>query len=146
MFIKCKFDERQLKVRGDIFKRGFILLVILLFINAFLTDNGIIWADGMWSSIIIAMLPVAVCSIEMIMWDVYITEGNSYSVIAYLLGLLCAILLIYSIVRIVAGESVVSDGQLTKSGVYLLLNAMFVTIYFTFIAKKIYNKRNQKDE
>ena len=68
---KKKFDERQLWIRGNIFQHMVIIFVVLLFINAFLSSNGIIWANGFHSSIIIILISGAVGSIEMIFREVY---------------------------------------------------------------------------
>ena len=53
--MRCRnnLDERQLLQRGNVFQHTLILLVVLLIANAFLKEEGIVWAEGMWENILI---------------------------------------------------------------------------------------------
>ena len=46
--MRCRnnLDERQLLQRGNVFQHTLILLVVLLIANAFLKEEGIVWAEG----------------------------------------------------------------------------------------------------
>ena len=50
--MRCRnnLDERQLLQRGNVFQHTLILLVVLLIANAFLKEEGIVWAEGMWKT------------------------------------------------------------------------------------------------
>ena len=60
---KKKFDERQLQIRGDIFKHGFLAAGTLMLFNAFLQGEGIEWANGFQQNILMLIFIVTVVSI-----------------------------------------------------------------------------------
>jgi len=62
-----QFDERQLRIRGQIFFHGFLVALALLLINAFLQDNAIVWANAFDQNIMIIMVTVMTVSIEAIL-------------------------------------------------------------------------------
>jgi hypothetical protein len=142
---KNHFDERQLKIRGDVFQQGFILLIALLFINSYLTDMGIIWAEGMWSGILIPLFAVTFCSIELILRGVYQANGKT-QVATWLLGALSIAMLGFAIFDLFSGNGFVTDGHLTKNGVYFVMDLMFVANFATFLFKKMWAKRNVEED
>ena len=46
-------DERQLLLRGNVYKHSLIVLMALLLTDGFLKGEGIVWAEGMWGNILI---------------------------------------------------------------------------------------------
>lgn len=70
-------DERQLMLRGNVFKHGLYTLIGLLLLNAFLYGIGFEWASGKWPELTLILFTVMVCSIEFIYYEIYpLTEKN----------------------------------------------------------------------
>lgn len=144
-----QFDERQLKIRGDIYKRGFTYVIVLLLINAFLEDEGIQWADGLASNILIALLPITLCTNEMIVRDVYFTKRRQYLIMGmFILPLLSHLSVGISNLRNGASflDELTQDGVLTRDGMSLVFDALFTAVVITFAIKKAAERRYMTEE
>ena len=140
-----EFDERQNFIRGKIFYHMYIILAILLLLNAFLTDSGIAWADGFCSSIIILMTATAIGSVEAIVRGVYFV--NPRRIVISVIMTLCGIMLIIAtFVQFIDGDTVLSNGQLTQEGFFLIMSILFSVIGISGIIKTIYDKFNKSEE
>ena len=139
---KTNFDERQLRIRGDIFKHGFILIIGLILIHAFLLSNDIIWAEASWASILLMFFAVTVCSVEMIIRDVYTGIGKRTDIMLYLMGALSLVLIVLLIIHIIRGEFVFWNGILVEDGVNTVFAIFISTIFLAFLFKKRLDKRN----
>ena len=73
--MKCnsQLDERQLLQRGNVFQHGLILFFALLLTNAFLKEEEIVWAAGMWENILIVWAVIALCLGEFAVREIYPT-------------------------------------------------------------------------
>ena len=140
-----KFDERQIYIRGKVFYHIYIILAVLLLLNAFLISSDIVWADGFYSSIIILMTATAIGSVEAIIRDAYFVKptGHVISVIVILCGIM---LIIATVVQIVDGDALLSNGQLTQEGFSLIMSILFFTIGGSGIIKSIYDKFTKSEK
>jgi len=140
-----KFDERQLWIRGNIFQHMVIIFVVLLFINAFLVSNDIIWADGFHSSIIIILSGIMVGSVEMIFKEAYFTNLIQQIFLIVLIGGLALLTLILNILHIIDGEKIISEGSLTDTGGLLIMSVLMLIIGLSGIIKLLSDKLKKKE-
>lgn len=140
--MKDNFDERQLYLRGNAFKHGFIFMSILLFLSAFiksviLNDNSASLVEGMWGNILIIMLSAAICEIELILRDAIDFENQLNGFVIYLLGILGFILIIWGgIDLIISKGSIIMDYTLTEDGARLIINLAWVIVGLIYVIMK----------
>jgi len=137
------FDERQALIRGKVFTHMYIIIVVLLFLNAILYSLGIIWADGFHSSILILMLATAIGSVEAIIRDVYF-KSTRESFLAWFFAGNGTYLFISSVMH--RNESYISGGELTNNGFSLILSIIFIIIGGSGIIKYLLSKRKERRE
>ena len=136
---KGEFDERQLWIRGNIFKHMFLIAAFLLLSNACLVKLDIIWADGFYSNLIILFAAVAVGSIEMIFREVYFqTPGQQW--IIGIIGLSPVLLFVMNIIHLISGEKFISNGALTEAGGSLIYSVLLLSISIGWIIKQLRDK------
>ena len=142
-----KFDERQLWIRGSIFKHMFFIIGALLMINAFLAASDIIWADGFISNLIIFVVSLVAGSVEMIFKGVYI-QGQIQQRIMMTLSLISGLLVFAAGITklLVNGEKFISDGALTENGGFLILSVLFLTIGVSAAVKLLSDKFKKDSE
>ncbi|HEY9058906.1 MAG TPA: hypothetical protein VIO64_00150 [Pseudobacteroides sp.] len=144
---KCNFDERQLFIRGNIFKHVTIIMAALLILNAFLMDNGIIWADAIHSNFIILLISVAFGSIEMIFKEAYIQKNSAQKISVILIGILSGALIILSLIDFfVVGDKFIARNQLTHEGGTFIVSVLLFSIFVGFIIKSIILIKAKKEE
>ena len=134
------FDERQLKIRGEVFFHGLIAALALLLINALLNALDIVWASGFHQNIVMLGIVVMVVIIEAILRDVFFGMGQlTWPIIgAYVVG---AAVFIYSFVTsFMLGNTLVYDGMLTNHGLMGLVMIMYAFIAVAGLVKVIIEK------
>ena len=141
-----KFDERQLWIRGNIFKHMVIIFVVLLFINAFLSGNDIIWANGFHSSIIIILISGAVGSIEMIFREVYSVDYKQQLFLISVIGGTSLVSLILNIIHVINGEELILNGILTDNGGFLIMSVLIFSIGLCGAIKLLSDKLKKKEK
>lgn len=139
------FDERQVLIRGKIFMHMYIILVIFLFFNALLYSFDIIWINGFHSSILITMIATAIGSVEAIVRDVYF-KNTRESFLALSLLVIGTSLFILSIMHIIDGASIISDGELTQEGFSFILSLTILSIGISGVLKFLINKKKEHRE
>ena len=143
------FDERQQKIRGGIYKRGFIAAMFVLLLNALLQVNGIIWASGFQQNLIMFMLIATVVCIEFHLRGVYFGKRNKRMGFALLLGIPATVLIILSCFLFVDGEMFIENNSLTCGGFFtviafmMLLNAVCGVVK-SFLENKAKEDRNDE--
>lgn len=142
----CKFDERQLFIRGNIFKHMTVILVTLLICNALLLSSGLIWADSWQSNMIIVMIAVAAGSNEMIFKEVYSSRTGIQSRMIILIGASSIIGSGWWLVRISQGAKIVAESQLTDVGGNFVMMLLTLSIFIGFIIKLEIKKREHLEE
>jgi hypothetical protein len=123
---KEKFDERQLQIRGDIFKHGFLIVGALMLLNAFLQGEGIEWANGFQQNVLMFILASTVVSIEFHLRGVYFGKGGRQKAFIVIFGFCSVFLLVLSVIHYVQGEKFVADYRLTDNRFSIVCGIMFL--------------------
>lgn len=144
-----EFDERQLWIRGNIFKHMFLLCFTLFTLNAFIYELGILWCSNFRATIIILSLTIMVGSIEMIYHDVYIShiksKSNRWEI--YPMGLLAFAIILLSLYEIRNGSYfILPNGSLSSRATNLIVGINILLIVITYILKDQYNRKLYKEE
>lgn len=138
-------DERQLLQRGNTLRHGLITMMFLVLLDAFLKSNEIVMVEGVWSSVLIVVFVSTLCMHENILRDVFDLEMKSSKQLILFFGIGGALLLTWSLVDIITGSaSVISNGQLTKDGVSLVMAMCWFSVLFTYFVKT--TKLRQSEE
>lgn len=147
---KCKFDERQLYIRGNIFKHMTIAFVVLLFCDAFLTSNGLIWASSWASNVIIILIVVAIGSNEMIFREVYIAKdarkADASKLLIIVLGICAGLRIFWSCTDIARGYQLINRNQLTDKGVSLVIGLLICSIVIGYLIKTVLKMKEKPDD
>lgn len=146
---KCKndLDERQLLQRGNVFQHGLLLFFALVFINAFLKEEGIVWAEGMSENLLIMWAVIALCLGEYALRDIY-PMGGGMNVLYILEGLCGVFLLVMGVLDVtVWGEPFLcASHTLSRSGAQIIEGFLMVALLLVFCGKKVYNRRKEAME
>lgn len=140
-----ELDERQLLQRGDVFQHGILLFFALVMANAFLKEEGVIWADGMWENLLIIWAVIALCLGEYAVKEIY-PIGGGMTVIYVIEGLCGAFLLVMGIAEGIMGDALVMGHTLTRTGAQVIQGALMVLLLLVFCGKKVYNHRKGAKE
>ena len=135
-------DERQLWLRGDVFKHSLLFMGFLILLRLAFTNNGITPLDVEWSDIFIVSLTASFGSIEMSLKGVYDFDNKRMMLFTLIMGVCGFIILLLNIIGLINGESIISDSQLTKTGAYLITSLTFLAVPITyFIMRSHYHKK-----
>lgn len=144
--MKSKLDERQLLLRGNALKHVFILVIILLLVDAFLKDLEIVLVKGIWANILIIVISSCVCLNEMIINDSMNIEEKSERILVLLIGIGGLILFVWGIVDFVINPSkIILEGSLSKQGIEMLMAIAWSSILITYLLKKKKLKQLDKE-
>ncbi|MCI9193717.1 hypothetical protein [Acutalibacter muris] len=139
-------DERQLLLRGNVYKHSLILMMALLLIDGFLRDEGIVWAQGMWGNILIFWAGMGLALVEFILRDILprSRRQNSLYIFLGLCGLVLAVLIGTSI--FIGHEPLIENGALNTRGAGLIQAAVMLGVCLLFIGKRVYDGRRRDEE
>ena len=141
-----KFDERQLWIRGSIFKHMYITTAVLLCLNAFLLSNDIVWANGFSSNIIILLAVTAVGGVEMIFREVYFENSMQRRAVTAIMLTSGIISLVLGVWHLINGEKFISDGALTNTGGLLVISMFGLIIGLSAVIKLLLDKFSKRKE
>jgi hypothetical protein len=141
-----KFDERQLWIRGNIFMHAFIAQVALLLVNAFLVDNGFIWAERFHENLLLLLIPIFICSLELIFRDVYVQTKAQRLITIGIFSIGSIFGIITCMVDYRKGEAFITNDMLTSNGGSLATFLIFFTITVCLIIKTIKDRIASSDE
>ena len=133
------FDERQLKIRGNIFLHAFVILVVLFLANALL---GVVWMDdALWQTLLLIDVSLAACLIEMIVRDVYFRRDGRGRAAPYILPI------VFMLQTLAGGtrESLTEGGKLTDMGARILIVILYFIVFATLVIKNLYSRRRTDD-
>ena len=143
---KEMFDERQLQIRGDIFKNSFIVAIFTLIINAFLNGLNIIWADGFQQNILIAIFLFTVFTVQSIIRGVFFNRLSRSGFVIAIFGCCFIIWVLLSASHFINGAVFAADGALTKDGYSVIYCALIGVNFFVGLIKYIQNKKQEKEQ
>ncbi len=141
---KEEFDERQIEIRKNIFKHGFLVTIITLLLNAFLNSHGIAWASAFHQNILIVMLSITVVSIEFHIRDVYFGRGISRTPILGIMSFCAIVLAVLSGTHFAKGATFVANGGLTNDGVGVIFCVMALASCVCGIVQSLRSKQAEK--
>lgn len=148
LFKKKQLDERQLLIRGNIFKHGLFIMSILIFCNSMLNMFlGFEWASDRWSELTIILFTVTVCCVEFICYDIYpFTEKRQKHLIYFMgfFGVVSICLCLYEMITLKIAAIV--DGKLSSDVLGVLYGCMFLSIFLTYICKAVHNKKIEMED
>ena len=147
-FNKNKFDERQLWIRGNIFKHMYIVAAVALLLNAFLLSEDIVWASGSHSNIIILMSVTAFGSVEMIFKGVYFENSVQQRMVTSVMLTAGIMSLIAGAMHLFSGANLIENGALTDNGSMLVISMFGFIIGLGAIIKLLLDKfkKNRENE
>lgn len=148
LFKKRQLDERQLLIRGNIFKHGLFIILMLIFCNSMLeTHFDFAWATDSWSELTIILFTITVCFIEFIYYDIYPLTENRQKLLMRFFGLLGVVSIGVCIYEMIAENiSAIVDGKLTTNILGVLYGCMFLSIFITYICKTLHNKKIEMED
>ena len=139
--MNCNFDERQLKIRGNIYKHTLLIIVALLMLDAFLKDSGCVYATSFQSDFIIIMITAMIGGVEMIFFDVYY-PNKKMKALFYIIGAILTI----GIIRIfIEKRSLVLNGAITDNGFSVIISLCALIICIASIVKSVIYKKLEED-
>jgi hypothetical protein len=140
-----EYDERQLKIRSDVYQHGWIFTVLLMLINWFLGDfQDFVWAQPGNMFAVLGMASIAFVSIEMILRDVYVGR-DSWRL--YIIPFCLLAFGIWSFYLCWAErDQFVTDGMLTRAGTSVVMAVLFMLTGIVGVYKFIRNRRAARHE
>lgn len=143
--MKNEFDERQLYLRGKIFRNGFIILLIYLLADAFMKSNGINPIEGMWGNILIIVGASSYCMIDMIIRGAVDLEKRNNGAIFVVLGILGAALFIWGVIDfLIKQQSFFDNRSLSQYGARLIIDLFYIIVGVVYICKLKYNVKDKE--
>lgn len=141
-----EYDERQLKIRGNIYQRGFIMMAMATLANSALLEFGLRWANPFWANLTILMLVMTATTVEMIVRDAYIGVRSQFSAntLIVLFGLIAALNMGINIHALWTGQSFLERNTLSRTGIVLIFWSIYMVIPIALLAKRVAERRNQK--
>jgi len=139
------FDERELQLRGDIFRGGFFAAAAVLLLNAFLQSMGFVWADGFQQNILMLVLVVTVVTVACHVRGVFFGEGARRILYILVFGLSSIVILFLACFHLAQGGSIADSGTLTDDGFALCLGLLFLLSSLSALAWALRDRRNNPE-
>lgn len=140
MFRKCdNLDERQLLQRGNVFQHTCLLLFVLILFNGFLKSEGIVWAEGIYESLIMLWAAFTLCFCEFIIREIT-PLGSGMKAFYIVMGIAGAFMIVTALAEhFYKAEPLASAGMLTTLGGVLVEGSFMTLILLVFAGKSLYN-------
>lgn len=142
-----ELDERQLIIRGNIFKHGLFIVASLILINSLLfTHLSFQWASDRWAELTIILFTIVVCCVEFICYDIYPLAKNKMKFAIYLMGLVGIVSIVVCAYELIAENSrVLIDGVLNNNILGIFHGCLFLSIPIAHIAKETHNSKHEME-
>ena len=141
-----EFDERQLQIRGDIFKHGFLAAMLLLMLNALLNDFGIIWASGFQQNVLIMLMIVTVISVESHIRGVFFGRNIKSMIFLFALGLCTGVLAGLTVSHFSDGAVFADEGMLSDEGYTAILCGLLSLNVIVGFVQHFRRKKQETEE
>lgn len=139
-------DERQLLLRGNVYKHALILILALLLLDGFLKGEGIVWAQGMWGNILIFWAGTGLAMFEFILRDILPRSPRQNS-LYIALGICGLVLAAFGSIRVFAEhEPLTEGGALNTLGAGLIQAAVMLAVCLLFIGKQVHDRRRGDED
>ena len=138
---KSNLDERQLWLRGNVFKHAFVFLIVALALEALCKSFGITWAQGPGEAILLIWGSVALCWWEFILRDIS-PMGRSQKTFFFAMGLCGLCIVVMELASLAAGRGpLLEEAMLTSAGATTLIGCLMASILGVYLAKSLRDKR-----
>lgn len=144
-----EFDERQFKIRGEVYKHGWIFTVALLLVNFFVTDFlGYEWARAPHMFFLCALVSIGFFAVEAIVRDVFTGRQAWRAEVIPAIELIAAGSMFVAAFRKYFGGGVLfaEGGMLTRNGVALATAAVFAAVGIVALAKLARGRREARGQ
>ncbi|MEY8311054.1 hypothetical protein AALA61_03500 [Oscillospiraceae bacterium 42-9] len=138
-------DERQLKMRGNVFQHTMILYMAALLADGFLTDCGIIWAPGFQKNLIILWLGLDLALCEYVLRDIAPAGGRN-DILYILEGVFGLLLLCLSLSALFKGRPLTNGSALSREGAHLAVSLLMCLSFFVFLCKRVWGRFHQAED
>ena len=139
------FDERQLKIRGEIFFHGLMTALTLLLVNAFFLGMDVHWASGFQQNILIIIFTGMVLIVEAILRDAFFGMGQMRWPIIGAFGVVAMVLLVLGLGHAFQGGLLAEGGRLTEYGFYLVYAVMPISVTVAGVIKEVTEKYKKNE-
>jgi len=137
------YNERQLKIRGNIFKHGYIFISVYMVVTALISSSDILWFAEIANAMVGLGLSASVCCIEMILRDAYVPEGENKHVIMIVLmgGFLLKIIVHINNVNMLG---IVINDKIADDVGYIFIYFLLVLCSIIYLIKYFIDKSGQR--
>lgn len=146
MLNKTSLDERQLWLRGNVFKHGFVFLLAALAAQGLCKAFGVTWAQGAGEQILILWGAVALCWWEFIFRGIN-PMGRSQRGFFFAIGLCGVFIIVMELASLAMGRcALVEEGMLTTAGSLGLSGCLMASVLLAYLAKAAWDKRHPPED
>ncbi len=146
MLNKTSLDERQLWLRGNVFKHGFVFLLAALAAQGICKALGVTWAQGPGEQILILWGAVALCWWEFILRGID-PMGRSQKTFFFAMGLCGVFIVLMELASLAAGRgALVEEGQLTMTATLGLSGCLMASVLGVYLAKRAWDKGHPEED
>lgn len=142
LFNKCKLDERQLLLRGNIYYQGLGIISSLLIVNFYIkTFFNLNWVYGDWDYLLILFIGITFICIRLTFCDIYPLTSIRYKIFFFFTGIYgIGILLFIAYLLFSNQTSFIIDNQISSIGGMVLFCTMYTAIFIGYLIKLFYDK------
>lgn len=135
--MKNELDERQLYLRGKIFRNIIVIFIVYLLVDALLESQGITLVEGIWGNITIVVLTSAYGIIAMILKDVVDLDERSNRFLYGVFGVIGLFLFVMWIIEGVVLQEIsfLNGGSISQEGARFLFSIAWIIIGISFVYK-----------
>lgn len=144
---KCKLDERQLKIRGNIYFNSFSILsfiIVAFFFARMLLDLDLMVGD--WEYLIALFVGLTYCIVLMIYYEIYPLTRPRYRILFILSGIYGFGCFSWYAYLAYHGKALIVNNQLTLVSCELIFTSFYIIIFIAYVIKVIYNHYHQEDD
>ena len=142
----CYYDERQLQIRGIVFRNSFIFMIVYTILNAFLIDFGHRWCTDVNAAFIGVMLAITFCSIQLIAKDAYISTKTGSCGLQMGIFSFCGIIgLLLFFINDFGKDKMIKDNMLSDSSRSLIIFICMLAISTVYWIKKYRDKKIENE-
>lgn len=137
------YNERQLKIRGNIFKHGYIFIAVYMVVTALISSSDILWFAEIANAMVGLSLSATVCCIEMILRDAYVPEGeNKHIIMIVLMGAFFLRIIVH--INNVNVLGVVINDKISDDVGYIFIYLSLVLCSIIYLIKYFIDKNGQR--
>ena len=138
--VRTKYDERQLRARGDAYRYGFFATVFSCFLLMVLDTADVLGILGYSTYFIAIIIGIVTQFTYSIFHDAYVGLNTNLKKYLIFMSVVGAINLFSGIMPLIGGEFM-EDGHFGTSFINLLCGGLFLVLAGELVVKKILDKK-----